>query len=307
MSIDLLTALLASTITMAIPLLLAALGELIAERAGVLNVGLEGMVLGGAFSAFAVSLLSGSTALGIAAALLVGSGLGLLLALFVAFWQASQVVAGTALNLLAAGLTGIVYRARFGTTGAVLTIDGAPTFRLPGLAEVPVVGVLFNQSALGYAAFALVPMIAWALGRTLAGLQLRMVGENPYAAETQGVPVRRVRTLALVLCGLCAAAGGAFLAVAYTNTFVEGMSAGRGFIALAIVIVGRRQPWGVLGAALLFGLATAMQFHFQAMGMRVPFQFFLVLPYVLTLIVLAGLVGRATAPAALGQPYERGG
>ncbi len=306
MSIDLLTALLASTVMMAIPLLFAALGELIAERAGVLNVGLEGMVLAGAFVAFAVSLLSGSTALGIAAALLAGSGLGLLLALFVVHWHASQVVAGTALNLLAAGLTGVAYRSRFGNTGAVLTIPGAASFRLPGLAEIPVIGVLFDQGVLGYAAFALVPVIAWTLGRTLAGLQLRMVGENPYAAETQGVPVRRVRTVALVLCGLCAAAGGAYLAVAYTNTFVEGMSAGRGFIALAIVIIGRRQPWGVLGAALLFGLATAMQFHFQAMGLRVPFQFFLVLPYVLTLIVLAGLVGRAAAPAALGQPYERG-
>lgn len=305
MSIDLLTAVVASTIAMAIPLLFAALGEVIAERAGVLNVGLEGMVLVGAFAAFAVALPTGSSALGIGAALLAGSGLGLLLGLFVAHWQASQVVAGTALNLLALGLTGVAYRALFGTTGAALTIPGAPALRVPGLADLPIVGALFNQSALAYAAFALVPIVAWTLGRTLAGLQLRMVGENPYAAETQGVPVRRVRVIALVLCGLCAAAGGAYLAVAYTNTFIEGMSAGRGFVALAIVIVGRRRPLGVLCAALLFGFATALQFHFQAMGLKVPFQFFLVLPYVLTLIVLAGLVGRAMPPAALGQPYER--
>jgi len=132
-----------------------------------------------------------------------------------------------------------------------------------------------------------------------------MVGENPQAAEAQGVAVERTRTCALVLCGALAAAGGAYLAVAYARTFVEGMSAGRGFIALAIVIVGRRSAWGILLAALFFGFATALQFHFQALGLNVPFQFFLILPYVLTLLVLAGAAGKANAPAALGQPYER--
>jgi simple sugar transport system permease protein len=305
MSVDLLTALAASTITMAVPLLLAALGELIAERAGVLNIGLEGMLLSGAFAALVVALPSGSTALGLACALVVGAALGLLLGLFVAHWNANQVVAGTALNLLAAGLTGVAYRAVFGVTGAALTIPGAPLLPVPGLAGLPVIGTLFNQTLIGYAAFAAVPAVAWTLTRTLPGLRLRMVGENPYAAETQGVAVRRVRVAALVLCGMLAAAGGAYLSLAYANTFVEGMSAGRGFIALAIVIVGRRHPVGVLLAALFFGFATALQFHFQALGLNVPFQFFLILPYVLTLLVLAGRIGRASAPAALGQPYER--
>jgi simple sugar transport system permease protein len=304
-SADLLTALVASTVTMAVPLLLAALGELIAERAGVLNIGLEGMVLAGAFAALVVALPSGSTALGFAAALAVGAGLGLLLALFVAHWSANQVVAGTALNLLAAGLTGVAYRAVFGVTGAALTIAGAPLVPIPGLSGLPVIGPFFNQTLLAYLAFALVPGIAWGLARTLPGLRLRMVGENPYAAETQGVAVRRTRVVALVACGMMAAAGGAFLSLAYANTFVEGMSAGRGFIALAIVIVGRRHPFGVLLAALFFGFATALQFHFQALGLAVPFQFFLILPYVLTLLVLAAHVGRASAPAALGQPYRR--
>jgi simple sugar transport system permease protein len=305
MSADLAGALLASTITMAVPLLLAALGELIAERAGVLNIGLEGMLLSGAFAALVVALLSGSTALGFACALLVGAAFGLVLGVVVAHWNANQVVAGTALNLLAAGLTGVAYRAVFGVTGAALTIPGAPTLRVPGLAALPVIGTLFDQTLLGYAAFAAVPAVGWGLTRTLAGLRLRMVGENPWAAETQGVAVRRVRIVAVVLCGTLAAAGGAYLSLAYANTFVEGMSAGRGFIALAIVIVGRRHPLGVLLAALCFGFATALQFHFQALGLAVPFQFFLVLPYVLTLVVLAGRVGRATAPAALGQPYRR--
>ncbi|MFN8642475.1 MAG: ABC transporter permease [Candidatus Binatia bacterium] len=305
MSADLLGALLASTIMMAVPLLLAALGELIAERAGVLNIGLEGMLLSGAFAAMVTTWISGSTALGIACALAVGAGLGLLLGLFVAAWDANQVVAGTALNLLAAGLTGVAYRAIFGVTGAALTVSGPPPLPLPGLAALPVVGAFFAQPLLGYAAFAAVPAVGWVLARTLAGLRLRMVGENPWAAETQGVAVRRVRVVALLLCGMLAAAGGAYLALAYANTFVEGMSAGRGFIALAIVIVGRRHPVGVLLAALGFGFATALQFHFQALGLAVPFQFFLVLPYVLTLLVLASRAGGATAPAALGQPYRR--
>ena len=305
MSADLLTALTASTITMAVPLLLAALGEVIAERAGVLNIGLEGMLLSGAFAALVVALPTGSTALGFLSAIAVGAALGLLLGVFVAHLDANQVVAGTALNLLAAGLTGVGYRAAFGVTGSALTIPGAPTVAVPGLAALPVVGAFFNQTLIGYTAFAAVPVVAWTLARTLPGLRLRMVGENPYAAETQGVAVGRIRIVALALCGMLAAAGGAFLSLAYANTFVEGMSAGRGFIALAIVIVGRRHPVGVLLAALFFGFATALQFHFQAMGLNVPFQFFLILPYVMTLIVLAGRVGRATAPAALGQPYQR--
>ncbi len=305
MSDDLLTALIASTITMAVPLLLAALGELIAERAGVLNIGLEGMLLGGAFAALVVTLLSGSTVLGVGAALLVGLASGALLGLFVVHWQAHQVVAGTALNLLAAGLTGVAYRATFGVTGAALTVAGMPRLSVPGLAGLPVIGPLFDQTLLGYAAFALVPLLWLFFTRTLAGLRVRMVGENPWAAETQGVAVRRVRLAALLACGALAASGGAFLSTAYANTFVEGMSAGRGFIALAIVIVGRRHPLGALLAALGFGFATALQFHFQALGLDVPFQFFLILPYVLTLLVLAGFVGRRAAPAALGQPYER--
>lgn len=305
MSPELLTALTASAITMAVPLLFAALGELIAERSGVLNIGLEGMMLSGAFAALAVALLSGSVALGVGAAVLVGAGLGALLAWFVVGFNANQVVAGTALNLLAAGLTGVAYRAVFGVTGAALTISGAAAAPIPGLAAVPVIGAFFSQNLLGYAAFLLAPAIGFALWRTLPGLRLRMVGENPYAAETQGVAVRRVRAAALIACGMLAAAGGAYLSVAYANTFVENMSAGRGFIALAIVIVGRRSAGGTVLAALFFGFATALQFHFQALGLDVPFQFFLVLPYVLTLVVLAGFIGRAGAPAALGQPYER--
>ena len=308
MSIDLLTSLLQSTVTMAVPLLLAALGELIAERGGIINIGLEGTVLTGAFAAMAVTYSSGAPVLGVLAAWVSGLALAALFAYVVVAHSANQVVVGTAINLLAIGLTGVAYRAVFGVTGAALTIAGAPALPIPVLGDLPVVGrAFFDQTALVYAALLLVPGIAIGLSHTMPGLKLRMVGENPWAAETQGVAVARVRSAALVACGVLAAAGGAYLAVAYANTFVEGMSAGRGFIALAIVIVGRRSAWGILLAALCFGLATALQFHFQALGLNVPFQFFLILPYALTLLVLAGAAGRATAPAALGQPYERDG
>lgn len=306
MDVSLLTALAASTVTMAVPLLLAALGELIAERAGVINIGLEGLMLIGAFAALVVAWFVASPGLAACAALATGALFGAGFAFFVVRCNANQVVAGTALNLLAFGLTGVAYRAIFGVTGAALTIAGTAALPIPLLSRLPVVGTsLFSQSVLAYASFALVPCIGFFLARSVPGLKLRMVGENPYAAETQGVRVARVRTAALVACGALAAAGGAYLALAYAKTFVEGMSAGRGFIALAIVIVGRRTAAGVLAAALFFGFATALQFHFQALGLAVPFQLFLILPYAMTLAVLAGFVGRASAPAALGQPYER--
>ncbi len=305
MDVALLTALASSTLTMAVPLLLAALGELIAERAGVINIGLEGFLLVGAFTAMAGTFFSGYTSVGIFTALLAGAMLGGGFAFFVVGRNANQVVAGTALNLLAVGITGVAYRAAFGVTGAALTIAGTPAIPIPLLNAIPVLGAFFNQTILGYAAFLFVPCVWLALARTLPGLKLRMVGENPRAAETQGVAVRQIRAFALVLCGLLAAGGGAFLVVGYARTFVEGMSAGRGFIALAIVVVGRRSAWGIMLAALSFGLATALQFHFQALNLPVPYQFFLVLPYVVTLLALAGYVGLARPPAALGQPYVR--
>lgn len=307
METSLLAALAASTVAMAVPLLLPALGELISERAGVINIGLEGFLLAGAFTAFAVSFSSGSPLLGLGAALAIGAAAGAAFAFFVVGRSANQVVTGTAFNLLAVGLTGVAYRAIFGVTGTALTVAGAPSLPLPLLSSLPVVGrALFEQTVLGYAAFLAVPCVAFALGHTLPGLRLRMVGENPRAAETEGVDVTRVRTVALTLCGTLAAAGGAHLALSYAKTFVEGMSAGRGFIALAIVIVGRRSAAGAMFAALFFGLATALQFHVQALGLPVPYHFLLALPYVLTLLVLAGFGGRLEAPAALGQPYTRG-
>ena len=302
MTVDLAGALTFAAVAMAIPLLYAALGELIAEKAGVVNIGLEGLILIGAFTAFAVAHSTGSNIAAAAAALAVGAIVGLAFAYFVVARRANQIVVGTALNLFAVGATATAYRAAFGVTGTVLAVDGAAPVAIPLLADLPVVGAaLFRQTPLAYACFALVPACVFLLRRTRAGLQLRMVGENPRAAATQGVAVLKVRTLALVACGALAATGGAYLALDYTHTFIEGMSSGRGFIALAVVIVGRRYPSGLLAAALLFGLATALQFHFQALAFDIPFQFFLVLPYVATLVLLALSAGDTNAPQALGR------
>lgn len=301
---DLASALLNSTITMAVPLLLAAIGELIAERGGILNVGLEGMVLCGAFVAMMTAYFSGSPWLGVGAGALSGAALATIFAAAVVRFNANQVVAGVALNLLAVGATGVAYRALFGITGAALTIAGMTPIALPLLAELPVVGrPLFAQNGLVYLAFALVPASSFLISHTVPGLALRMAGENPHAAAAQGVSVARVRFAAVLACGALAGLAGSYLAVVYARTFVEGMSAGRGFIALAIVIFGRWSPAGILLASLLFGLATALQFHFQALALAIPYQFFLMLPYVVTLVALTVSAGRTRAPAALGQPY----
>ncbi|MBI3783464.1 MAG: ABC transporter permease [Deltaproteobacteria bacterium] len=304
MSVDLLTSLLQTTITMAVPLLLAGLGELVVERAGVVNIGLEGMLLSGAFAAMIATFFTHIPLLGLVCGCAAGALLAGLFACVVVGLGGNQVVVGTALNLLAIGATGVAYRAIFGVTGAALTVDGFALWPVPLLSQLPVVGALFDQPLLGYAAFALVPLISFGLFRTLAGVKLRMVGENPRAAAAQGVAVRFTQTAALLACGMLAGAAGSYLAVAYAKTFVEGMSAGRGFIALAIVIFGRWSPWGVLATSLLFGMATALQFHVQALGLAIPYQFLLMLPYVLTLIVLAGYAGTTRAPAALGTPLD---
>lgn len=273
-----------------------------AERAGLVNIGLEGMILCGAFAAMLVTFWTAQPWLGALAGASAGTLLGGVLAAAVVSFGANQVVAGTALNLLALGATGVGYRAAFGVTGSALTVAGFADVPLPLVSRLPVVGAtVFTQPLLAYAALVSVPVIAWWLHRTLAGLSWRMVGEDPHAAATHGVRVRRVRIVALLVCGAFAGVAGSYLVLAYARTFVEGMSAGRGFIALALVILGGWSAWGTLAAALLFGFAIAVQFHVQALGIAVPYQAALVLPYVLTLLVLAAYGGRSRAPLALGR------
>ena len=299
-------AFLASTIAMATPILLAALGELIVERSGVLNIGIEGAMLVGAFCGLAATYFSGSIALGLLAACVAAVALNAVLAVLVVNFAVNQVVAGTAIDILALGLTGVFYRQWFGVTGSAITISPMRPIALGPLARIPVIGpVLFDQSALVYLAFTLVPIVALTISRTRYGLELRAAGERPEAADALGLGVYRLRWQALMIAGVLSGLAGAYLTMAYANTFVEGISAGRGYVALSVVIVGRWNAWGVGAASILFGAAIALQFGLQAFGSAIPYQFFLALPYALTLIVLAFMGGQADAPSALGEPYLR--
>jgi ABC-type uncharacterized transport system permease subunit len=298
---DALTAFLEATIRTATPLALAAIGELVVERAGVINIGLEGALIAGAFGALIGAGIGGTTA-GFVAGMVAGSMVALIFALFVIRLRADQIITGTAVTILAVGLTGTLYRIFYGETGAALSIPTSRPVVIPLLASVPVVGpALFAQPVVTYVAYVTCPLLWWWLYRTRAGLALRAIGERPEAADAAGVRTSRVRVLAILFGGAMGGLSGATLVLAQAGTFAEGMSAGRGFIAIAVVALGRWQPTGVAIAALLFGAAGASRFLFQAMGWTLPYQLFLALPYVLTLAALARVGARASAPAALGR------
>lgn len=293
-------ALLEASVRTATPLALAALGETVVERAGVINLGLEGIILAGAFGA----LVGASTGTwgGVLAGLAAGAITAAVFAAFALGARADQIIVGTAVTLLATGLTGTLYRTVYGPAGAALTIPTIAPLSIPILSELPLIGrALFVQPVFTYAVYLLIPTLWWGLYRTHAGLALRAVGEAPDAARTAGVRERRLRVGAVLFGGILGGASGASLVLAQSGTFAEGMSAGRGFIAIAIVVLGRWHPVGVGLAALLFGAASALQFFFQASGWEVPYQFFLLLPYALTLVLLSMRRGRAASPAALGQ------
>jgi ABC-type uncharacterized transport system permease subunit len=301
-----LEAFLVSTIAMATPILLAALGELLVEESGIINVGIEGAMLAGAFFALSGVYFTGSIAVGltcgIAAAIAINAMLGVLLINL----AVNQVVAGTALNIFAAGITGVFYRKFFGITGKAFIVSPLHALAIGPLARIPFFGpMLFDQSPLVYLAFLLVPVFAWLIRRTRYGLRVRAAGERPEAADALGLGVYALRWQALIISGVLTGLAGAFLTLAYADTFVENISAGRGFVALAVVILGQRNSWGLAAASLLFGAAMALQFGLQALGTAVPYQLFLALPYALTLIVLAFFGGQARDPSALGIPYIR--
>jgi len=293
--------LVASALALGTPLLFAALGELISERAGVINIGVEGLMLTGAFVGFLGCWMTGSAVVGMAAACAAAMLLGLVFALWVVVLDTDQVVAGAALNILALGVTGVAYRAVFGVTGAALSVTTFPPLAIGG--DDPWFAPL-RQPLPVYVALALVPLVWVVLARTRLGLTLRAVGEAPEAAASLGVSVAAIRIGTVLVAALLAGAGGGYLSLAYSNTFVEGMAAGRGFIALAIVVFGRWHPLGALAGALLFGAASAAQFQLQAAGITVSYHLLLMLPYLLTLAVLALASGTAAAPAALGRRRE---
>jgi simple sugar transport system permease protein len=296
------TAFLEATVRTATPLALAALGEVVVERSGVLNISLEGVILGGAFGAL-VGATHGGLAGGFAFAIVGGTVLSIVFALFTVVWlRADQIITGTAITLLSVGLTGTLYRGIYGATGAALTIPTARPFAIPLLSRIPVIGsAFFAQPVTTYVALLLVPIVWWWMFRTHAGLALRAIGESPSAAEASGIRPTRVRLAALVFGGALGGLAGGTLVLSQVGTFAENMSAGRGFIAIAIVVLGRWHPVGVAVAALVFGAASALQFLLQAIGLNLPYQIFLALPYILTLAALAGVAGRVNAPAFLAR------
>lgn len=291
---------LAASVRVATPLLFAAIGETVTERAGVINLGLEGAMLAGALGS-ALGASAGPWS-GVALGALSGAVVAAVFAGWVVGARVNQIIAGTAVTLACVGLTGTIYRQAFGAGGAGLGLPTLGPVPVPGLSRIPVLGpALFAQPAPTYLALGFVPVVWWVLYRTRIGLALRATGEAGPLARAAGVPVRALRFWATVFGGALAGLGGASLVLAQVGTFAEKMTAGRGYVAIAIVVLGRWHPGGVALAALLFGAATALQFLFQALGLAVPYQFFLMLPYVLTLLALAGAVGRVQAPAGLAK------
>jgi simple sugar transport system permease protein len=273
----------------------------VAERAGVINLGMEGSIIAGCLGGAAAAALWGSGA-GYVGAGLAGVLLAAIFALFVVRIGSDQIIAGTAITVLGLGVTGTLFHAAPTLVGAGTTLPTTGPVAIPVLSTLPIIGrALFTQPLPTYALYVLVPLLAWWLQRTHAGLALRAVGESPEAAAAAGVASGRVRTAAIAFSGLMGGLCGGTLVLAQVGSFNENMSAGRGFIAIAIVVLGRWTPWGTAGAALVFGGAFALQYLAQSLGLTWPYQVFLAMPYLLTLLLLATLRGRARSPAHLGR------
>ena len=300
------TGLVASMLRFATPLAFAAIGGIINERAGVVNIGLEGMMLAGAFFGIWATAWSGSWEVGLLMAMAFGAAFALVHAFFCIHLRADQIVVGFAINFLALGLTGYLFRDIYGTQGTPSDIDRIPSVNLSFLDGIPFIGDVFgNLSLMIWLMFALL-ILSWVvIFRTPIGLRLRAVGEHPRAADTVGISVYGIRYVAVIVSGMLAALGGAYLSVGFTGTFNEGMSAGRGYIALAAVIFGKWNPFGAFGACLLFGFASALSIPLQREA-DISANLLSTLPYVLTLVALVGVIGRSVGPAAVGRPYTKG-
>jgi ABC-type uncharacterized transport system permease subunit len=302
----LITVLLGSGLVAAVPLLLAALGETFAERAGLLNLGLEGMMLIGAFSGFFVALRTESILLGLLAGLMIGLVLGLLFGLLTITLGVDQIIVGLGITIFAGGLTGFLFRDIFGSRFPTLATS-SPKLPIPVLSDIPVIGsAIFNQRPMVYAAWLLVIVFAFILARTRFGLEIRATGENPLAADAAGVNVFRIRYLAISIGGIMAGLAGAFLSVIDLNFFVPGMTVGQGFIAIAVAMLGKWRPYRVFVGAVLFGILRSLSNGLQVIGVDIRPEFVLMLPYLGIILALVVLAGRTSLPAALGVPYERG-
>ncbi len=295
----------ASTLRAATPLTFAALGGIFSERSGVVNIGLEGIMLFGAFFAMLGSHFTGNPWLGVLSGVLVGGLIALIHAFVSLELRANQVVSGVAINMLAMSGTALLLQKFFHTSGQSSSVAKIDDLSLPWLDQIPFVSdAIAHLNPLVYLAILMVILANFFLFKTTTGLRIRAVGENPDAAATLGVSVRKVRYFSVITSGLLSGLAGAYLSLGAMDLFKENMSAGQGFIALAAMITGKWNPIGAFFACLLFGLAEALEGQFQLLGLEIPKQFLHMLPYALTIVLILGVVGRSVAPAASGVPYE---
>jgi ABC-type uncharacterized transport system permease subunit len=302
-TVTVLIGILSSGIRLATPYLYAAIGETFGQRSGVLNLGVEGQMLLGAFAAFYVARTTGNLWLGTLTAMLVGMVMGLAMAYVTVNLHAQQGISGIGFYIFGLGMSDLLFQKLLGT---VETVQGFPKIHIAGLSDIPGIGeIFFRQNLLVYGAYLLVPFAWFVLNKTNLGLKIRAVGENPDAADSLGVSVARVRYFTIILGGTLSGLGGASLSIALLNVFQQNMTSGIGFIAVALVYFGAWRPLGVLGGALLFSMVNSLQLWIQVLGIPIPSEIAVMMPYVLTILVLVVTVSRVRAPSALTKPFER--
>lgn len=294
----------AAAIRLATPLVYAGLGGMFSERVGITNIGLEGTMLTSAFAGVVASHYTGNAWIGVLASVITGGFVALIFAVLTIRYAGDQIVSGTGINIMALGFTSYMTQIIWGNRGASDSVQGISNISIPFVKDIPVIGPIFgNHSPLVY----LMPFVVYAsyyvLFKTPFGLRIRAVGEHPVAAETAGVDVIRVKYIGVIISGMLAGLGGAFLSLSHLNLFTRGMTGGRGFIAMAAMIFGKWMPFGILGSGLLFGFADALQIRLQSLGI-LPSQIILMIPYLLTIAILAGVVGKATPPSDY-KPYKK--
>jgi simple sugar transport system permease protein len=304
LSLEVVVGILTSMIRLATPFLYAAIGETFAQTSGVVNLGVDGVMLIAGFAAFYVALITGNLWLGLLTALLVGLLMGLLMSFISVTLKAEQGISGIGLYMFGLGLSSLLFKTMIGT---VKTIDGFQPVKVPGLADIPVIGpILFQNSLPVYGAFLLVPIAWWVLEKTTLGLKIKSVGQNPAAADSLGINVDRIRYFSVCLGSVLAGLAGASLSIALVNLFQDNLTAGQGFIAVALVYFGGWSPVGVMGGALLFSFVNSLQLWMQVFGVKISSDVAVMLPYLLTIAALMVTVNRARQPAALNKPFERG-
>lgn len=304
LSLDVISGVIRTTIALATPFLYAAIGETLAQTAGVVNLGVDGIMLLAAFAAFYATLTTGSLALGLLAAAVVGLLMGLLMAFVSVTLQAEQGVSGIGLYMFGLGMSSLLFKIMVGT---VKTVVGFHPVAIPLLGDIPVVGpILFRNSLLVYGAFLLVPLSWWVLSKTTLGMKMKSVGQNPAAADAVGISVQKIRYLSVCLGAMLAGVAGASLSISLLDLFQDNLTAGQGFIAVALVYFGGWSPVGVMGGALLFSVVNSLQLWMQVLGVKISASFAVMLPYLLTIAALTVTFNRVRQPAALNKPFDRG-